>query len=139
MQSRIRKIEENRASEAFKCISERINCENIDKDKLKEYKSYIKKLPMLVKVNGLGSALAFVYSKKIKKDSYGWLYDDIKGWLTMSPYLFYINNKFKGELVENIINLDSQDYKAVTKEVLAFLNWLKRFAEGSIEGDEFEE
>ncbi len=131
--SEIREIEQGRASQAFECISSH---ESDNNKTLREYKAYIKKLPMLIKVNGLGPALAFVYSKKQKADAYKWLYNDIKSWLKESPYLYYISEKLNGELIDDITNLNSQEYRAVTKEVLAFLNWLKRFADGKISDEE---
>jgi len=32
-----------------------------------------------------------------------------------------------------VISCDSATYRHITREILAFLNWLKRFAEGLIE------
>ncbi len=133
--SEIRKIEQGRAAKAFECISNHAKKEKV-KGNLKEYKSYVKKLPMLIKVNGLGPAIAFVYSKKQKVVAYEWLYNDIVCWIKKSHYLYYIKDKFNGELVDDIINLNSQEYRAVTKEVLAFLNWLKRFVDGKILDEE---
>jgi CRISPR-associated protein Cmr5 len=39
----------------------------------------------------------------------------------------------KNELIEWIISCNSKEYRWITQELLAFLNWLKRFAEGMIE------
>jgi len=39
-------------------------------------------------------------------------------------------------LTDKIIHLKSPEYRAVTNEVLALFNWLKRFADGMIEGEE---
>ena len=40
------------------------------------------------------------------------------------------------ELVEWIIYQESPEYRATTNEVLALFGWLKRFADGMIEGEE---
>ncbi len=105
------------------------------------YKSYVKKMPMLIKTNGLGAALAFIYSKQEKSDTqkkaYGYklLFDNIAEWLKKDEkqLLEYTEN---ADLVAKIIALDSPSYRMITVEVLAFLNWLRRFAEGLIEKEE---
>jgi len=98
--------------------------------KQKEYKSYVKKIPMMVLTNGLGATFAFVYSKK-NKEAYGLIYTQVDEWLKKD---YKQNNN--DELVKWIIDQDSQSYRAVTNEVLALFNWLKRFADGMIEGEE---
>jgi CRISPR-associated protein Cmr5 len=42
----------------------------------------------------------------------------------------------KGELIDWVISCNSPEYRFITQELLAFLNWLKRFAEGMIKGGE---
>ncbi|TVM02758.1 MAG: type III-B CRISPR module-associated protein Cmr5 [Candidatus Brocadia sp. WS118] len=108
------------------------------------YKSYVKKLPMLIKTNGLGAALAFIYSKGWQKKksekpyAYKLLYEDIADWLRSDEkQLIKLENNEK--LIEGVISLDSSTYRAVTVEVLAFLAWLLRFADGLIEKEEAEE
>lgn len=36
----------------------------------------------------------------------------------------------EGELVEQVINLESHVYRQVTVETLALLNWMRRFVDG---------
>lgn len=92
----------------------------------KEYKAYIKKIPMMILTNGLGATFAFVYSKKKNGNAYELIYNQTKEWLTVHQ---------NDELVKWIIDQESPEYRAVTNEVLALFNWLKRFADGMIEGD----
>ncbi|WP_250160083.1 type III-B CRISPR module-associated protein Cmr5 [Caloranaerobacter azorensis] len=69
---------------------------------------------------------------KSKGNTYDIIYAQIGEWLKADEKnLIEIEN----ELVESVISLDSPDYRMVTNEVLAFLNWLRRFAEGLIEED----
>ncbi|HHW01218.1 MAG TPA: type III-B CRISPR module-associated protein Cmr5 [Thermoanaerobacterales bacterium] len=130
----IKGLEQGRASFAYKCARAGNQI-----DKRKEYKQYVKKLPMLIKTNGLGAALAFVRSKISDKTSesghaYKLIYDQIAEWLKKDDKKL-IDLSGDADLVAAIISLDSSQYRAVTIEVLAFLNWLRRFAEGLIEGD----
>jgi len=104
-----------------------------------DYKSYVKKMPMYIKTNGLGATLAFYFSKSKGYNAYQLINRQILEWFTLT----FKNNKlflnFKAgnaaELMDWILNLNSREYKFVTIEVLAFLNWLRRFTDGLIESE----
>lgn len=101
----------------------------------KEYKSYVKKIPMLIKTNGVGATFAFMLSKGgiytyIGEQVLEWLKNEEKGMLKNATEL----ENFR-LLVKEVTNLESPEYRALTNEVLAFFNWLSRFAEGLIEGE----
>lgn len=138
-QTNIKNIEELRAKYAFECAK---TASEKQGKKPKEYKSYAKKLPMMIKSNGLGASLAFVLSKSKDKEgnktSWGHLYDDINNWLREYKLFLlkpdYIQNP-DSELVKAVIDLRSPEYRTVAVEVFAFLTWLRRFAEGLIEGE----
>lgn len=68
-----------------------------------------------------------------KKKAWGLIYTQIEAWLIEDEKKL-INFKENG-LANQLIREDSYTYRAVTIEVLAFLTWLKRFAEGLIEGE----
>jgi CRISPR-associated protein Cmr5 len=137
--SNIKGIEQGRAAFAFDCATaakahNRPADLDVKKDTscAKEYKSYSKKIPMMIKTNGLGATVAFIFSKK-EKESYKLLYKDIANWFKKTENLhFALNN---GELVDEIIKLESAQYRAATNETLALFNWLRRFTEGLISGE----
>lgn len=126
----IQGIEQGRADYAYQCA-----LKGSKDSKAKEYKSYVKKVPMMIKTNGLGATTAFIMSKS--KDANNWtlIYEQIYNWLKQDDNSYLINNA-SGDLSEIIIQLNSTQYRAVTNEVLALFNWIRRFAEGLIEGDE---
>lgn len=136
--SNLRQLEGGRAAYAFKCAQQG--------SKIKEsvaYKSYVKKLPMLIKTNGLGAAYAFVLSKKDESEqkkgyAYKLIYDQTQEWLASDNKKFLLRGNENQDLVKTLTELKSHEYRAVTVEVLALLNWLRRFAEGLIAGDETE-
>lgn len=107
--------------------------------KAKEYKSYAKKLPMMIKTNGLGAALAFALSKSKDKErretSWGMIYNHVESWLKQDQKKFLLGTHAGDDLADAVIKLESAQYRTATIEVLAFLNWLRRFAEGLIEGE----
>jgi CRISPR-associated protein Cmr5 len=111
-----------------------------------EYKAYVKKLPMLIKTNGLGAAMSFAFAKakckevesfdnkeKIEQGSNPWalIYSQIQGWLKSDNVLFLELSHDKN-LMKTLTETDSPTYRAATIEVLALLNWMRRFAEGLI-------
>ncbi len=129
--SQRKKLEQGRAEFAFQKAQE-----GSKSSKPSEYKSYVKKIPMLIKTNGLGATFAFINSKG---GTYGLIYTQTKEWLveqkknTGIDFLNLGENIKDFELIEKIISLDSTSYRAATVEVLAFFNWLKRFADGLID------
>jgi len=111
------------------------------------YKSYVERIPMWVKTNGLGSTFAFIKSKRRKekkgekpgekenpKNAYDLIYEQTKQWLKKDEKSLLTINE-GDDLVKKIILLESSVYRAITNEVLAFFNWLTRFAEGLIESE----
>ena len=117
----LKTIEQGRATYAFKVVQE------VSDSLKKEYKSAAKKLPVLIKTNGLGQSLAFI---KKRNNSYDKLYEQIGKWLQTEDTKRLVE---EGELVEKVIKLDSHAYRQVTVETLALLNWMRRFVDSLIE------
>ncbi len=129
----IKGLEQGRAEFAYDCAKE-----GNEINKKKEYKSYVKKIPILIKTNGLGATFAFMLSKGgtyifIGEQVLAWLKNDEKGLLTDAEHI----QSFE-DLTGWIISRNSSEYRALTIEVLAFFGWLRRFADGLIEGEENE-
>lgn len=125
--SNLKKLEQGRAEFAYKRA-----LEGSELEKKKEYKSYVKKIPMLIKTNGLGATFAFMKSKggtynEIYKHTFDWFLE-----LKNNTGLDFLKLSSTDDLVEKIISLESSEYRATTVEVLAFFNWLKRFSDGLI-------
>lgn len=153
IQGEIKKLEQGRVEFAYKCalqgkkLPEQIELEGIFyKDG--KYKSYAKKIPTMILNNGLGQTLAFIVSKFQKeknkkkpgtkenpKNAYDLIYKQITDYLKSENTTRIKMPSDKNELVEWVISCDSKEYRFITQELLAFLNWLKRFAEGMIEGE----
>lgn len=128
------KLEQGRAAFAYKCAEEGKGL-----SKNKEYKSYVKKMPMLIKTNGLGSAIAFAFAKGSKNgipeksSAWGLIYDQIENWLLNDDK--HLIRFEKNKLAQALTESNSAEYRATTIEVMAFLNWVKRFADALIEGE----
>lgn len=127
----IKGVEQGRANFAYKCANQ------VSKELKESYKSHVKSFPMLVKTNGLGAALAFLFSKRDKEhEVYKMVGNSIVDWLKKDEkYKNYGLGKLSDlkSLTEGVVGINSPEYRALTIEVLAFFNWLRRFAEGLIE------
>lgn len=128
------KLENGRADFAYKCVEEAVNI--LDDKKKKEYRSYARKIPQMILSNGLGQTLAFVYSKKENGNAYNLIYRQITDYMKSDSTARIAMPADEDELVKWVISLDSSKYQHATEEILAFLKWLKRFAEGMIEEEE---
>jgi len=103
---------------------------------LENYRSYSRRIPTMILTNGLGQTLAFMKAKSEKGNAYSFLYQQITNYLKSGKASRITMPPDKNELIEWVISCDSKEYKFITQELLAFLNWLRRFAEGMIEGEE---
>jgi CRISPR-associated protein Cmr5 len=140
--SNLKGIEQGRATFAYNCAKKakdkwrRPNMpEDKDASEAKEYKSYVKKIPMMIKTNGLGATLAFVKSKP-KKKAYALINEQLKDWFLQEAQQYLMPElKSESDLVAVVIALESTQYRAVAVEIMALFGWLRRFAEGLIEGE----
>jgi CRISPR-associated protein Cmr5 len=97
----------------------------------KKFGGQAKKLPTRIMAAGLGQALAFLKAK----DYAPGLLAELNDWMKqrIPP-----TQGESADLLERIIHGDSDFLRRATDEVLAYLLWLKRFAEaeGLTEGEE---
>lgn len=131
----ISKIEQGRAEFAYKNakkVAEQLKKEHEQK---KKYKAHCKDVPMMIKTNGLGATIAFIFSKQQKEKAYRFLYEQISEWLKKSQK-HLIDLSDDRPLMEAVVALNSPAYRAVTVEVLALFSWLRRFAEGLIQDED---
>jgi CRISPR-associated protein Cmr5 len=108
-------LEQGRAQHAFEQAKKYTG----DKEK---FASYAKKLPMMIKTNGLGASMAFAKAKNEK--AWKELFQAIEEWLKEKNYV-------QEALLEELVKMDSTSYRILTNEIIAYLSWLRRFAEGN--------
>ncbi len=93
----------------------------------KEYAQEAKKLPIRLMTSGLGQALAFILAKaKDKKPTLRQLHDDLTDWTLGHRRL---PGRHPDSLLKSICFGDALFLRRATDEVLAYLEWLNRFAE----------
>lgn len=103
------------------------------------YRSIVRKAPAMIKINGLGQFLAFLLAKagesarRIEEPRNnpskpeGLLYRHIGTWLACEQSPVWLPPG--DSLMERVVSCDSRVYRHATAETLAYLGWLKRFAE----------
>jgi CRISPR type III-B/RAMP module-associated protein Cmr5 len=118
-------LQSGRVLKAFEAVQEAAQDANV---KNKEFKNSAKKLPMLIKTNGLLPALLFAETKS----QFGPLAEKTMDWLGAkgSPVRQYFVNA-KGKLKPDMLaKMDSQAYRMITLEAQRYLGWVRRFADG---------
>lgn len=119
----LKTLEQERADFAWNRITEIKQTNSQDK-----YKSLVRGFSSMILQNGLGQALAFLKAKG--KEEHNKLYEHINSWLKQK--FEQNNNNF--DILNKIITEDSTKYRLYTKETLALLVWLKKFAEAELSG-----
>lgn len=143
-------LEQQRAEKAWAQVS------GVDGNKGKEYHTLVRQAPAMIKMNGVGQMLAFLLAKE-KKDAQdvrqknkdqlgapGLLYKHLEEWLIgdeggtstvederirhlKAPIPWKKTDK--PTVIQRVVEEDSTIYRQATREALAYLGWLKRFAE----------
>jgi len=151
----LKTLEQKRAARAWKQVEEIV--QRKPQNKLGEnYRTIVRKAPAMVKMNGLGQMLAFLLAKEEKSaqdvrrkgpsQAEGYLYKHLEEWLldpdapvawsTAQPPGQRQSNQGQREeehtLIGKLMEVDSVVYRQVTREALAYLGWLKRFAEARL-------
>jgi|DewCreStandDraft_4_1066084.scaffolds.fasta_scaffold124739_2 CRISPR-associated protein Cmr5 len=113
-------LDQRRAKHAWEAVQDILK-----KDNAKKYGQQAKKLPMRIMASGLGQALVFLHAKKYAPE----LLQDLGDWV-LNKKDGHDQGKPKDDaLIRAILEYDSPKLRMVTDEVLAYLQWLIRFAE----------
>ena len=114
----IHSLEQGRAAFAYDRVREIATLDpDRERSRQKKYKTGAKKLPVLIKTNGLGQALAYIQTRNPD------LYDHLTDWLRDKELIT------AADLVSQVINMESDEYRRLTTESLAYLNWARRFVD----------
>jgi CRISPR-associated protein Cmr5 len=121
MSETLRTLEQERARNAWENIEAVVK----QPDYRGDYKSLVKRVPALILTNGLLQTLAFLESKP-KKPHFKILAQQLSKWVCRQL------NLSQGNLSERLREGDSALLRLATQESLAYLQWLRRFAEAEI-------
>jgi CRISPR-associated protein Cmr5 len=129
-------LQQKRAAHAWECI-EKVRDQS-------SYKSQVGRLPALIRSDGLGQTLAFLKAKDGKSERRGStgyieIYNNISNWIASPDSGIEAKYEQGKDLLDWLIHQDTPTYRRVTVEALAYVSWLKRFAEGAEWKDEGDE
>ncbi len=100
----------------------------------KEFKSYAASFPAMIRMNGLGQAVAFYRSKGAETNdkgrAYRALYDLLSRWLAEEGQPYH-----GSDLLAGITSNDMHVYRAAQVEALLLLDWVTKFAKAYMEGN----
>ncbi|HXF04050.1 MAG TPA: type III-B CRISPR module-associated protein Cmr5 [Blastocatellia bacterium] len=118
--------DQERAAQAWRCVEE---VKKKGKEFGSKYKSLVQKMPSYILTNGLGQSLAFLNAKTKGNplDEHALLYEHLSNWVRPQ-----VDPTSSQPLLQWVMNNDSNAYRRATAEALAFINWLKRFAEAEL-------
>lgn len=108
-------IEQKRAKSAW---------EHVGEGPAKEYVSLTQGAPVHIYTAGLGQTVAFYLTKAKPGNEYETLLTHLAEWVLQNRQGLKNGNA----LMQDIQNGDTQAYRRLTSETLAYLAWLKRFA-----------
>lgn len=126
-------LAQRRAAHALSCIKrhEQRN-QNRSEPDYGNYVSYVQSLPPTIVMNGLGQAMATLLSKANGnlEEPHGMLYANLQDWLCGNDAAAPYPNAPGGDtrLIEAIVGGTERQYLHAQAEALAYLIWLKKFA-----------
>ncbi len=130
-------IIQRRAKHAWEQVSHAKTEQAINEGK---YQTWAQKLPTLILQCGILPTLAFLKAKGAEQDKVGkacseWLLKP-DGGASLIPWTRNESDIDESDIIELLQNEDSDVYRAAQAEAIRYAVWLKRFAEGYLEGED---
>ena len=120
----LRRMDQERAEFALKKIQAILG--GADQSHKAEVRRYLNNLPALIRMNGLGQALAF-FRMKGEGTAHDAIYRMVSTWLCDASSKGRIFSE-DADVLTSITQSDMAHYMAAQNEALALLQWLKKFA-----------
>lgn len=120
----LRSMDQERAEFALKKIQTILG--GADQSHKAEVRRYLNNLPALIRMNGLGQALAF-FRMKGEGTAHDTIYRMVSTWLCDTSSKGRIFSE-SADVLTSITQSDMAHYMAAQNEALALLQWLKKFA-----------
>lgn len=126
-----RDLDRRRAKNAWECIQS-VKSQEFEA----KYNSHVRDLPTMIQVNGLAQTLAFLKAKAKENEPKNRKEDFVLAFHHLSNWVCSCLNWGEGDLLHRVLMTENtQSYRQATTEALAFLQWLKRFAEAELKSE----
>lgn len=130
--SKIIDLNRKRAGESYINFNSYLS-NDITKENKKKMRSYCRKLPVLIKTNGLLTTLSFIKAKTNDENEYSYIFSWLKSWLNGLNNDNKEKNEEKEDIIKKLTEMDNYKYMIYTKEAIEISIWYKRHAEAMIE------
>lgn len=131
--SRQRTLEQSRAADAWTQVDQNVR----NKEYAGEYKSLARGAIAFIQINGLGQTLAFWRAKgfeagkpKDNGNAHSALFNHVSQWVLQNLQLGEIKDPHLLEWI--VASASPNGYRRATNEAIAYLSWVKRFAEAEL-------
>lgn len=130
-------LEQQRAASAWEQIMAVERNTGPEDKQRKKYGTLARKLPAMIQINGLGTALAFLCAKgKNKKDDgHTLIFNHLSAWV-----LHQLQQSRYQDLLDFVRSAETEEYRRATAEAIEYAIWLRRYVEakdwGSATGDD---
>lgn len=133
MPSLLKTREQERAFDAWNKVQSIKNITGIQEPEKfkKRYSGLARSMPAMIQTAGLGQSLAFLRARD-KGDKGNTPTAEWKFYCHLSSWIEKYNQIANNELLEWLITRTSDEYRQTTTEIIAYLRWLKRFAEAEL-------
>lgn len=123
------KSENDKALNAFNYVKQ-----ILEESYKEKYASYVKKLPMLIKNNGMIPTLTFILAKSNGNSEEACAYNKIGEQLVdfLKPIINDSDCDNLEQIIIKMIELDSNQNRYILMEIMSLLKWMKRIVEGLI-------
>ncbi len=121
-----RSLDQERASHAWNKVEHRDGAG----ETTEKYCQVVRGMAADIISNGLGQTLAFYKARAGKERHYQWVLEDTSDWVRQQLNQWLNPGIGEGELIKWLVNTANMDqYRLAKEELVAYLMWLKRFAE----------
>ena len=128
-------LDQRRARHAWEAVARGKQLPTVeDIDYALEYARETKRLPVRILTSGFGATVAFLWAKSGQARDQ--LVGDVAAWLVERGIGGRRPLASGEDLVHAIVKGDSEFLRRATEETLLYCQWLSRFAEAEIGGDE---
>lgn len=140
----MRLIEQRRAEFALQRIGDALAQPEGGMYRHSQLKSFLRRLPAMIQMNGFGQAMAFYYAKRNNYEAYGVVYKLLEDWLCAEGQVYSgaeglecaLHPNPRPHLLHQLTSRDQFHYRRAEAEAQALLAWAKKFAEALILGND---
>lgn len=121
---RLMTLDQKRSKDAWECV------ENVPDEMIPGYTSVVKSSASLIMNNGLMQTLAYLEAKSNqKRNEYEYLQEHLCQWVNAVSFGGDSAKEQFPQVMASLYECTSEQYMSSTREVIAFIGWLRQMAD----------